>query len=134
MKERRMEMGLPPDLKFKSALAKIRLANAFQTTVSASQGAKNYSINLPKIAKEKAEKAENDIKSVHDGVRICKSYGGFLWNEVGHWECTEKLPFITLQHKENLGSVPSRPAYFNKVKKVKVPAHLERFRFMRIKN
>merc|ERR1719403_531965 len=87
-----------------------------------------------RLQKRKRKKAENDIKSVHDGVRICKSYGGFLWNEVGHWECTEKLPFITLQHKENLGSVPSRPAYFNKVKRVKVPAHLERFRFMRIKN
>ena len=135
-RNRRLEMGLPPNMKFKSSLAKIRVANVFQTTTISSQQESVEPVKLPKIVKTSIEKLKvenNIIESENDEVKTCSSYGGFLSSEVGRSESTLNLPFISAQ-EEILGEVPSRPAYFTKEKKIKVPAYLERFRYMRIKN
>ena len=135
LRERRLEMGLPPDMKFKSALAKVRAINTLQTAViSTPLKADCDPVKLPKIVKTTSEEVKNRIETTHERVSICSSYGGFLSDEVGRSGHTVNLPFIKSVNGETLEAVPSRPAYFNKEKKIKVPAHLERFRYMRIKN
>ena len=136
IRERRLEMGIPPNLKFKSSLAKIRATNAFQKTVITSQHSTIDPIKLPKIVKtaEEKEVKQNEVKYASDGVKICSSYGGFLSNKVGHSDHCVNFPLIKSTQENILGKVPTRPAYFKKEKKIKIPAHLERFRLMRIKN
>lgn len=138
IRERRLEMGIPPNLKFKSSLAKIRATNAFQKTVITSQHSTSDPIKLPKIVKTSEEKEVkgNKVKIVSDGVKMCSSYGGFLSNEVGHSADCVNFPSIRSAQENILGKVPTRPPYFKikKEKKIKLPAYLERFRLMRIKN
>ena len=136
IRQRRREMGLPEDLDMQKIANTIKIAQMIER--NALMEDIQDPVKFPKIIVEKSKcKGKADQKKpllgqedddTDTSLGECKSYGGFLSSEFS----TNYLPKIQPCHGPT--QIPTRPAYFRKSKKIRVPRHLERFRFMRIKN